>query len=325
MPTLRIWRYLAPLCLVISVWAIAQAQFGRRHRVTQAGKLNPIPANTRPGRNEVAIEERSGMRVVTANGIPDHLTGSFPNRGNPNRIRSQQYEFRIPIDPRPSDQATPIEGVFGIAINGVPYDPGAAEFYNGEMGSRWQYEPLSGAIALGIDASHAHVQPNGAYHYHGLPSGLLEKIKLSPSKHSPLVGWAADGFPIYAVYGFQDPKNTEAGIAALRSSFQLRSGRRPGGREPGGTYDGTFVADYEYVAGAGDLDECNGRFAVSPEFPDGTYAYFLTEQWPVIPRQFRGTPSVDFLRRGPGPGGFPPGRGPPRRSGNGPRGPRPPR
>ena len=55
------------------------------------------------------------------------------------------------------------------------------------------------------------------------------------------------------------------------------------------------------VLAAGTLDECNGRFSVTPEFPAGTYAYFLTTEWPVVPRQFRGTPTQV---RGPGgPGG----------------------
>ena len=39
--------------------------------------------------------------------------------------------------------------------------------------------------------------------------------------------------------------------------------------------NGVFLEDYEYVKGHGDLDEHNGRFAKTPEFPEGTYAYFL--------------------------------------------------
>ena len=50
------------------------------------------------------------------------------------------------------------------------------------------------------------------------------------------------------------------------------------------------IQDYEFAEGTGDLDECNGRFCITPEFLEGTYAYFLTEAWPVIPRAFRGTP-----------------------------------
>ncbi|MCA9069363.1 MAG: YHYH protein, partial [Planctomycetaceae bacterium] len=232
----------------------------------------------------------------------------FPNRGNPHHITEQSYEYRIPARPQAARRITPLRmHNFGIAINGVPFDPGAAEWYLGDPSSPWQYEPLSGAIALGIDVSHAHVQPTGAYHYHGLPTDLLKSVKISKDQHSPLVGWAADGFPMYAVYGYSDPKDSRSKIQPMKSSYRLKKGNRPSGRgQPGGQYDGTFVADYEYIQGSGDLDECNGRFAITPDFPEGTYAYFLTEAWPVIPRCYRGTPSTDFVRRGP------PGRpGPP--------------
>ncbi|MFX8999754.1 YHYH protein, partial [Acinetobacter baumannii] len=83
----------------------------------------------------------------------------------------------------------------GVAINGVPFDPGTAELWNNDM--RWHYEALSGLIptqgGLGVDANNAHVQPNGAYHYHGLPMGLLNQLNYTT--HMTLVGWAADGYP----------------------------------------------------------------------------------------------------------------------------------
>lgn len=303
------------------------AQFGpmmRRHLTNQAQNLQLIPANTRPpGENKISIEVVGSQRVIRANGIPDHQTGAFPNRGNPNGISQQNYVYRIPLNPKPASRITPaFMQNFGICVNGIPFDPGAAEWYDGNPRSQWQYEPLSGAVPLGIDTNHAHVQPTGAYHYHGLPTGLLKRLNVEKGKHSPIVGWAADGFPIYALYGYKDPTNSESAIVELESSYHLKKGKRPSGNgNPGGTYDGTFVADYEYVSGSGDLDECNGRFAVTPEYPDGTYAYFLTNHWPVIPRNYRGTPSSDFERgprggRGgrPGPPGFgPPGFGlPPR-------------
>ncbi len=277
----------------------------RRHTVNQSpGKLNLVPATKKPGSaNRVSITVEGNERVIRANGIPQHDTGAFPNPGNPHRIAEQSYVYRIPAHPKTADRTTPLRmHNFGIAVNGVPFDPGAAEWYLGDPMSPWQYEPLSGAIALGIDVSHAHVQPTGAYHYHGLPTGLLSSVKIAADRHSPLVGWAADGFPMYAVYGYADPKDPNSKIKPLKSSYRLKKGKRPGGRgQPGGPFDGTFVADYEFVDGSGDLDECNGRFAVTPEFPQGTYAYFLTETWPVIPRCYRGTPSEDFVRRGPPP------------------------
>ena len=280
---------------------VAQPPPARTHRITQKGELKLREAVSTPEiSSQVSIEILGDDRVITANGIPNHKTGQFPNRGNPNRISIQNHVYRVPAKPEIADRTTPMHGEFGVAINGVPFDPGAGEFYAGEPG--WQYEPLSGAIDLGIDMSHAHVQPTGKYHYHGLPTGLIDSVKVDAGAHSPLIGWAADGFPIYAVYGYSDPKDSTSSIQKLRSSYQLKKGNRPGGNAPGGKYDGTFVADYGYVKDSGDLDECNGRVTVTPEYPDGTYAYFMTEQWPVVPRMYRGTPSDDF-RHGPGPGG----------------------
>jgi len=159
---------------------------------------------------------------------------------------------------------------------------------------------------LGVDENNAHVQPNGAYHYHGLPTGLLAMLKMDSTVHSPLVGWAADGFPIYAMYGYATAGDAATPVKELHSSNRVKKGdRASGGDNPGGNYDGTFLADYEYAAGSGDLDECNGRQTVTPEFPNGTYAYFLTRTWPVIPRCLRGTPDESFARQrgGGGPGG----------------------
>jgi hypothetical protein len=95
----------------------------------------------------------------------------------------------------------------------------------------------------------------------------------------------------------------------LKPSYRVRQGARNGG--PGGRFDGTFVQDWEFVAGSGDLDECNGRFGPTPEFPDGIYHYYLTDAFPFIPRQWAGTPDASFQRRRMPPGGGPGGRGGP--------------
>src|SRR5262249_4500373 len=105
----------------------------------------------------------------------------------------------------------------------------------------WMIEALSGARPLGIDQNNAHVQPNGAYHYHGVPTGL---VALLGARRPLLIGWAADGFPIY----LQED---------MRPSWRLKRMRDAGG--PGGVPDGTYSLDYEYVRGLGELDECNGR------------------------------------------------------------------
>lgn len=268
----------------------------RYHTVNQTDGLSEtIKANRQPvSDNKIKITIEGKYRVLNSNGVSQHLTGQFPNSGNPNSIKEQKYIFKIPAAPKVAKLITPL-GMhdFGLGINGVPFDPGAAEWYLGKRGSVWQYEALSGAIKLGLDDNHAHVQPTGAYHYHGIPSMLLEKEHISEKNHSPLIGWAADGFPIYALYGQVGEE-----VIEMVSSYKVKQGHRPsGGKNPGGHYDGTFTADYEYIQGSGHLDECNGREVKTPEFPQGSYAYFLTNDWPVIPRCYKGTPSADFTMR----------------------------
>lgn len=277
-----------------------------------AARLDWLPALIAPARAaaRMRVEESEGMRVFEADGLPDHATGRFPNRGNPNTIGAQRYELRVPLAPQKAARATPlVRSPFGIALNGVLFDPGTAEFWNDDPGSGWNYEALSGKLDLGLDQNNAHVQPNGAYHYHGLPAGLADRLgyRAKPA----LLGYAADGFPIYAPFSYANAARAEGALVELRSSYRVRQGTRPSG--PGGRYDGTFVEDYEYVAGTGDLDECNGRQGVTPESPGGTYYYVVTGAFPFIPRCYAGLPHASFQRRGPG--GPPPGRfgkGPPK-------------
>ncbi|MEM7760316.1 MAG: YHYH protein [Cyanobacteria bacterium P01_A01_bin.40] len=261
------------------------------------GELKLRPATVPPiTDSKISMSVDGEWRILESNAISEHNTGEFPNEGNPNTISEQPRTHLVPANPKLASKITEGGWVFGLAVNGVPFDPGAGEFYHGNPRLGWMYDALSGAIDLGFDENHAHVQPEGTYHYHGLPTLLLSDLKLSPEQHSPLIGWAADGFPIYAVYGHEDGDKADSEIIAMTSSYRLRSGQRPGGDEPDGEYDGTFVRDYEYVAGLGTLDECNGRMTVSPDFPDGTYAYFLTEEFPIVPRCFKGNPSQDFAK-----------------------------
>ncbi|MBL6764434.1 MAG: YHYH protein [Verrucomicrobiae bacterium] len=271
--------------------------------------------------NQVSLRISGQYRYITANGIPDHEPGQFPRHGNPNTIRPQRHSYRLPMNPGTNRVATPVQMMpFGIALNGVPFDPNAAEFWRNDFNSGWQYEAKGGSIDLGLDEHNAHVQPTGAYHYHAMPIGLARRL-FSDDK-MVLVGYAADGFPIYARYGPSNPADPASELTEMKSSFRIKKGIRPGG--PGGTYDGSFIQDYEYVAGAGDLDECNGRYGPTPEYPKGVYHYFITDDWPYLPRNFRGTPDDSFKRRGPPPGGRggPPGGGPGRSRGGPPGGPK---
>lgn len=274
--------------------------------------------------SRVSIEIDDDERIIKSNGIPNHLVGRFPNCGNPHQIGEQNFRFEVTTKPSKSWRPSELDSgwAFGVAVNGVPFEPLAAEWWKGYRDSEWRYEALSGAVPLGPDESQAHVQPGGKYHYHGLPMGLLEKEGISNTSHSKIIGWAADGFPIYALYGFADKKSAAGGIKEFKSSFKLKTGERPGGwNSPKGVYDGAFIADYEYVENSGDLDKCNGMDTATPDFPNGTYAYFLTSDWPIIPRCFIGSPDSSFNMRGSGGPPGKPGRKPadcPRRGGMGP-------
>lgn len=280
--------------LMFAVVILIVAKNAQAHDLPGA---NHVHAATGKGmHNKVKIVERDNYRYFITNGIPDHQPGNFPRKGNPNRISEQKYQFRMPLKPKASRQITPIRmNAFGVAINGVPLDPSAAEWWQRNRRSGWQYEAMSGKIDLGLDEHHAHVQPNGAYHYHGIPTGL---IKNAEKNKMQLLGYAADGFPIYSAWGHSDPLNSSTDLVQLKSSYRVKKGKRAGG--PDGKYDGTFVEDYEYVAEAGDLDECNARLGVTPEYPEGIYHYFLTEDFPFIPRFHRGTADESFAKGPPG-------------------------
>ena len=109
----------------------------------------------------------------------------------------------------------------------------------------------------------------------------------SNNEHSPIIGWAYDGNPIYGPYGYIDPTDQNSGLRRLRTSYRLKSAlvfevdSNPnptrGDGPPLATYPaGSFTDDYEYAFQLGDLDPYNGRFCKTPEYPDGTYAYFIT-------------------------------------------------
>jgi hypothetical protein len=262
----------------------------------------PLP----PSAVRIAVE--GDARVVTSNGVPDHETGTFPNPDCPLRLRAQRHVYRFPARPSPAAALRPIGfWEFGVALNGVPFDP-AGPHFQGDPTTGWQFEVLSPVARprLGIDDALAHVQPGGAYHYHGLAPALLRPGPGVGPGRMRLLGWAADGFPVYAPFAPRDARDPSSPLAPLRPSYRLRAGARGSG--PGGRHDGTFVEDFEFVAGLGDLDEANGRVAVTPEFPGGTYHYVLTADFPFIPRFHRGTPDASFGAHAQGPGlaGVPP-------------------
>ena len=168
-----------------------------------------------------------------------------------------------------------------------------------------------------FDLCNGHQPQTGFYHHHINPVCLRAQLNdnvaaLSTGRlgtqytetvmgwtHSPILGWAFDGYPVYGPYGYSDPKNAQSGIKRIQPSFRPRTitqrhslpdwilSYQPNvsqnltstqyGPDVSAKFPlGRYVQDYEFVAGMGDLDQYNGRFTITPEFPSGTYAYFVT-------------------------------------------------
>jgi len=241
----------------------------------------------------------STARSITANGLPDHVVGTFPNADNPNTIAAQNISASVTVTPTETSVVTPRVGATnkpGIALNGIVFDPGTAGTCNdagacqqgGQAVGNWSLEALGQtSFKWGTDTSNAHVQPNGLYHYHGIPEGLVTKLG-NGNKAMTLIGWAADGFPVYARYGYTVAADAGSAVKVVTASYRVKA--TPDANRPATTtYPmGTFTQDYEYVAGAGDLDECNGRTGVTPEFPNGIYHYYATDTYPYLQRCVKG-------------------------------------
>ena len=272
--------------------ALKSGGSGRTWDVEQIGSETRITSlSVDPGASSVSISVSGDTRLIVANNIPDHLVGRFPN----GTVQAQSNTYRMDATPSLAGAPTYLSlgSSFGIALNGVTFDPLAAEFYE-KGGQDWNYVVLNGAIPLSLDTQTGHIQGQGEYHYHGIGELMLQAAGYTLGQHSPLIGYAADGFPIYALYGYAGGKGVN-GVREVQSGWVLKSGPRPGGSTaPGGTYDGTFHADYTYVGGDGTLDECNGMTTQTPEYPSGTYAYFLTADYPVVPICHQGRANRSF-------------------------------
>jgi YHYH protein len=241
----------------------------------------------------------STTRALVSNGVPNHEVGTFPGPGNPNPIGAVSTSASYTLNPALQSAYT---GVItsGYALNGVKMEPATAGTCGNGGGSSctqaggtgpWTMEALGQtAFNFGTDENNAHVQPSGAYHYHGMPERLITKLGGGGTKMT-LIGWAPDGFPIYARHGHSVATDAGSALKVLRGSYRLKS--VPDANRPSvAIYPmGAFTQDYEYAAGSGDLDECNGRSGVTPEFPGGIYHYLITDTFPFMGRCVKGTPA----------------------------------
>ena len=91
--------------------------------------------------------------------------------------------------------------------------------------------------------------------------------------HSPIIGWAYDGNPIYGPYGYSQPDNIQSGVKIIKPGYTLDYTKITDRPSTSTFAEGFFIEDYHF-SNSGDLDDHNGRFCKTPEFPNGVYAYF---------------------------------------------------
>jgi len=180
----------------------------------------------------------------------------------------------------------------------------------------WRRDAVYGEI-YSLDNCLGHQPPTGEYHYHANPVclratlddnielvrtkrvGSVYREKTTGLKHSPILGWAYDGYPVYGPYGYSTANNPNSGVRRIKSGFRLRNmttrttlptwslsvhsgiSQTLTSSQYGPVVSaefplGRYIEDYEHDSAIGDLDQYNGRTGVTPEFPNGTYAYFIT-------------------------------------------------
>jgi hypothetical protein len=217
----------------------------------------------------------SGHVYVETPSIPNHSYSTlnqstevrnfkFKNKDNANRIQSVTPESRA-------------SGVIGVFKNGVfANSPKESFSYNGS--GVWHYDAVYNNTfddCNGETEQDTSIENNGFYNYKALPKCICDVY--DDANHSPLLGFAKDGFPIYGPYGYTQAFDPTSQIKRMGTSYRLKqSASRLKGPTFSDSPSGTFIQDYEYVSSLGDLDDHNGRNCVTPEFPNGTYAYFTT-------------------------------------------------
>jgi len=147
--------------------------------------------------NPVTVDFNATTMVIHSADIPNHPTGKFPQPyGNQSYIQMHNIQAWLPLDPERNEKAramTPRNangalnmGPIGIATNGVVfYNPFDAQ--------------MTEAVSI-MDRCCGHPDPSNLYHYHKYPVCARSPFEDNGQSHSPLIGWAFDGFPVYGPY-----------------------------------------------------------------------------------------------------------------------------
>lgn len=265
--------------------------------VNNATGYGGLPSNVQ------TVQYSASQVYVSCSSIPSYSIG--PWAGNPNVPSNQNFvcKFtRTPMQNTLTTVYTPL-GNMGLWSNGVSiFNPKDGQYWNNvtssfTMGATTNGYNRNALVYEGasFDNCLGHPGPGGTYHNHVNPPCLYNATLTTV--HSPIIGYAFDGFPVYGAFAYTNINGTGA-IKRMVSSYVLApstgsvllgantasaaaSPTTPTSRNAGPpvnvTYPlGNMLEDYVYSAGSGDLDDHNGRFCVTPEYPSGTYAYFVT-------------------------------------------------
>jgi hypothetical protein len=208
------------------------------------------PANSAYPDPELSVTCDGETVTIHTNNIPNFEFVSI----TPNGLSAQDITLTIPQNPTIAAQTTdiPLVGVSAITVNGLLiFGPTEAP----QAGSR---DPYLGGI---LDFCNGHTAQGGTYHFHARPDCIFEDVN---DQVGFVLGYSLDGFPILS------PSlcvtDTCDQIIELQSSWQLTDPNATGAWN-----------QHDYVAGSGDLDECNGMF-----LDDGSYVYFATDTFPYF-------------------------------------------
>jgi hypothetical protein len=230
---------------------------------------------------------------ISATCIPGYDIGPWP--GDPNVPANMNFVYKITRNPAPNTGTLTSVGLghVGVWTNGVSiFNTQDAMSYNNLNiwhQNAYVFEGSSFDNCLG------HPAPGGEYHHHVSPKCLYNIT--DSTHHSPIIGYAFDGYPVYGAYGYSDTNGT-GGIRRMKSSFQLRNITQrhtlPDGTtlsvadygpDVSATYPlGSYQEDYVFTAGSGDLDVHNGRWCKTPDYPAGTYCYFVSIDSALLPQ-----------------------------------------
>jgi len=212
---------------------------------------------------------------VTSQGHANHDMENYcsaEGSETPPLMESDFTETSYSISMSPSNEAIgDISNTVGVAVNGIVI-----------------FSPYTGVNTVApedetLDTCVGH-PANGNYHYHGYPSCLAESLGDSPvgsssAAHSSILGWGYDGFPIYGPWGYADPMDMSSEIINVRSGYQCSE-----------SDDCTDYNNWSFAETNGELDQCNGRFTKTPEFPEGMYVYVFSVKDSDGSIQFPGVP-----------------------------------